>query len=286
MYTAGQVIFTFFLGIATGMITTPVYNSYTYDGLTLSATNYQTALAIMNQVFMGIAATVAVICILVNFLRSSVASNIRQNMTLEIAIELLAKYILLYVALVNIQYVMYWIISLGSSMLSGVMDVGGVGDTFGTWDAFFGIVEEDISIDGVLTDLVSSINILNLFFSIMYIAVAFSSGITLITTIGNRYIQMLVLVATAPVAVATAGAGGMVSHTAWNFIRTFLGKTFVIIVYGIIFVICIAISSSADPGELSILGIRASRIMEVISMMLTAAAIKGADQLMVKAYNL
>lgn len=124
----------------------------------------------------------------------------------------------------------------------------------------------------------------------LYFLIALICSGMIFLAVYGRYLNLYLLVVSAPIAISTLPGGQGMSQTAYAWIRTFLGKTFEIVVIVLAIAISAKLCSAIDFGRLSgLAGLfdgAIQALQNVCTMVLLTAAVKGADVFMKRTFAL
>ena len=128
-------------------------------------------------------------------------------------------------------------------------------------------------------------------FGVIYVLVAIVCCFMILLAVYGRYLKLYILAATLPVAVATIAGGRGVQNTAFSFIKGFFGTAFEIVVIGIVLTIGSIMISSIDfftisTGLLSYHDGMSAALQSMLTMILLAGAVKGAESFMKRYFGL
>lgn len=196
--------------------------------------------------------------------------NLRQNITLEMMVELLIKAVIANGLLLSGMALIEWCFGLAGDM-AGLFYQNGISFTMeehdlGTWLA-----------DWTL--------------GVIYMTVALICSVLLFLTVYGRYLQLYLMAAVYPVAMSTLPGGNGLEQTAFAWIRAFLSKVFSIVIIAL----TVALASkmyaaldflSTDLPVLNGLDGFTQYIQNMFTMILLAATVKGVDIFMKKAFNI
>lgn len=198
------------------------------------------------------------------------ASNIKQNFTWEILIELAIK-----------------------ALLANVLMQGGLGIMQGLFRAAAGLADaaggvKDFS--AAVGDIDAGTTLFGCLFGIIYFMVCLVCGGMIFLSVYGRFLQLYVLTACAPLALPFLAGGQGVERTAASFIRAFLGKCFEVVVIVIFLGVGTRLCRGIDWGDMD--GVAgwfdgAGKCMQnMVTMVLMAASVKGADSFMRRVFGL
>lgn len=162
--------------------------------------------------FLAIGSTLLNVFFLIGYLRS--VSNLRDGMTLEMFIELCIKVALGNLVIQSIIPIMEQIFDLAGGISK--LLIAGTDNPF---------VQSDMDGGAIFFYAV---------FGIIYFAVCLVSSVTIFLTVYGRYLQLYLLVLSAPIALSTIPGGPGISQTAGAWFKTLLAKSFSIVLIIII----------------------------------------------------
>ena len=219
--------------------------------------------------FLAIGLTLLNIFCMIGFIRQ--ASNLKENVTIEMWIELFIKVIIANVLMSNGISLMQDIMSMGGTMSSTIMSTH-----------FPSVYSSEMDIGAVLVYLV---------FGLIYsIAAAVCGGMILLEVMG-RYLNLYMLVAVSPVALSTIAGGRGLDSAAHAWIKSFLTTVFQIVVIAIVLQIGDKMMESsayvdATSTPLDWFDGAGSVMMSFITMIFLTTAVKGADGFLKRAFDL
>jgi len=217
--------------------------------------------------FLAIGSSLLNVFFCVGYLRS--VSNLRDGMTLEMFIELLIKVALGNLVIQSIIPIMEQIFNLAGGISQ--MLVVGVDNPF---------TQNDLDGGAIFFYAV---------FGIIFFAVCLVCSVTIFLTVYGRYLQLYMLVLSAPVALSTIPGGPGISQTAGAWFKTLLAKTFSIVVIALALIIASKMCAAIDYGQLA--GIESvdgflQAVQNIFNMLLLTAAVKGVDEYMRRTFAL
>lgn len=126
-------------------------------------------------------------------------------------------------------------------------------------------------------------------FGIIYFAVCLVSSVTIFLTVYGRYLQLYLLVLSAPIALSTIPGGPGISQTAGAWFKTLLAKSFSIVLIALAIIIASKMCAAIDFGQLA--GIEAAdgfiqALQNIFNMLLLTASVKGVDEFMRRTFAL
>ena len=165
--------------------------------------------------FLAIGSTLLNVFFLIGYLRS--VSNLRDGMTLEMFIELCIKVALGNLVIQSIIPIMEQIFNLAGGISK--LLIAGTDNPF---------VQSDMDGGAIFFYAV---------FGIIYFAVCLVSSVTIFLTVYGRYLQLYLLVLSAPIALSTIPGGPGISQTAGAWFKTLLAKSFSIVLIALAIII-------------------------------------------------
>ncbi len=206
---------------------------------------------------------------LTGFIRQ--ASNLRENVTTEMWVELFIKVSIANTVMVNV-------ISLMSDMFSAASQAS----SYIVGNQPPQIFSNDVSL---------TVLILHLVIGIVYFIAASICGFMIMLEVFARFMQIYLLMATAPIALSTWAGGRGFEDTAYAWIKSFLTNTFQIVVIALILRIggkMIEGFTFMDNASLfdAIFGGAGDVFKSFVTMCFMATAIKGSDGFLKRAFNL
>lgn len=198
------------------------------------------------------------------------ASNLKQNFTFEILLEMGIKVLFANVLMQSGLEIMQGMFQAASGLAGAVAS-----------DRRFGVMPEDIDAGSTLFGCL---------FGVIYFLVCLVCAVMIFLAVYGRFMQLYVMVACAPLALPFLAGGHGVERTGSAFIRAFLGKCFEIVVIALFLGIGTRLCRSIDWGSMEgIEGIfdgAQQCIQSMITMVLMAASVKGADSFMRRVFGL
>lgn len=201
----------------------------------------------------------------VGFIRQ--ASNLKQNMTTEIFVECCIKVI-----------VGNWLLTAGISLMRLFFEMAS--------ELSGGILLDD-TMTWSQTDMDAGAMVFyRLLFGVIFFCTCLVCSVMIFLAVYGRFLQLYLLVAIAPFAVSTLPGGPGISQSASAWIRTFLAKTFEIVLIALTLAIgarlCNAIDfgSFADSTVGSLFDGFIQGMQNIATMILITASVKGVDAFM------
>lgn len=219
--------------------------------------------------FLSIGVVLLNLFCLIGFIRQ--ASNLRENVTTEMWVELFIKVMIANTVMVN-----------GISLMSDMFSAASQASSYIVGDQPPQIVTNDMSL---------AVLILNIVIGIFYFIAASICGFMIMLEVFARFMQIYLLMATAPIALSTWAGGRGFEDTAYAWIKSFLTNTFLIVVIALI----LRIGGKMVEGFTfmgdetlfeSIFGGAGDIFKSFVTMCFMATAIKGSDGFLKRAFNL
>lgn len=200
-------------------------------------------------------------------------SNLKENVTMEMLLELFIKVIIANVLLQNGLAIMQEFTDFASGITGGLMGEtmpGIAGDDY------------DIGVSLAMTMLAP-----------IYLILAAVCGITILIEVMGRFLNLYMLIAVAPLSLSTLAGGRGIENTSIAWFKSFLTSVFQIAVIALVLRISsMIISSNLLTAAISatLLGDwfdgAASVIMSLVTMPFMATAVKASDNFLKRAFNL
>lgn len=205
---------------------------------------------------------------LIGYIRQ--AGNIKQNMTLEALVDggirLVAANMLLHLSL----ELMRRLFSMAAGLAGGIL------------------VETPVVF--IQADMDAGAALFYLFFGFLYFLVCLVCSAMLFLTVYGRFLNLYLLVVSAPIAISTLPGGQGMSQTAYSWLRTFLAKTFEVVLIAFAIVIGGRMSNLIDFGQLDGLAGTFDGAIQALenlcTMVLLTASVKGMDLFMRRTFGL
>ena len=216
--------------------------------------------------FAGAGAVLLNLFFLIGFVRQ--ASNLKENITMEMWIEIFIKVILANVVIKN-----------GLLIIRSFFKAAGL--------TVISIIVNTPEVPSDPADLGSLV--FTSIFGIIYFVSALICGLKVLIEVLGRYLQIYILVAVAPVAFATWAGGRGFEDTVYAWIRTFLATVFQVVIIAIALVICRFISGGLSGVAQAITFVSPGFVnaaVGMVTMFLTATAVTSSDELLKRAFSL
>lgn len=259
-FALGQSIWNMTMALIYGVVTT------TPQGFSSAAWQQTVTLY---QWLRAIALTIMNIFFMVGFFRQ--ASNIKENLTWEILIELGVK-----------------AVAANTLMLSGISLI----------QEFFSVAAElsgEILVSSPVSfapgEIDAGVWLFFAVFEMIYVIVAIVCSFMILFSVYGRFLKLYVVTAISPVALATLPGGRGIENTAYAWIRYFLSCVFEIVIIAITLTIAGKMISAINFGQLdSTIGSWIDGfgqcLQSLFTMILMTAAVKGAGDVMRKGFGL
>ncbi|MCP1101980.1 hypothetical protein M2454_000773 [Aequitasia blattaphilus] len=259
-FSIGNLIWQFLMGMVTGVMTTSPsafsQEAWDYVRLVLYPWAQSIGIALLNTWFF------------IGFIKQN--TDLKQNFTFEVFVKLCINVIAanaLILGMIRIIHGFFWMASAltGQVLHGSSISFSNADLDVGTW-AFFAI------------------------FGFIYVLVALICGGMIFLTVYSRYIKILFMVATGPIALSTIAGGQGISNTAIAWVKTFLGYLFEIVAIAIVLTIGSKLIHSINwmtGGALdSYMNGFWGAIQSLITMIILAASVKGTDGMLRRAFAL
>lgn len=217
----------------------------------------------------GIGASMLNLFFMIGTLRS--VENIKEGLTTELFVEICIKAVLANGLLLLALPIMQIFFEMSTDMSVFVM--GGTAINFDQ------------------TDIDLGAELFYMSFSLIFFIVCLVCSVTVFLVVYGRFIQIYLLIASCPVALSTLPGGSGISASFYAWVRTFLSKTFSIVIICLSMAIASKMAQGTDYfGSLSGLGSLIDGAIQAVenmfNMIILAASVKGADVFMKHAFGL
>lgn len=259
-YQIGQSIWNVTMSMIYGVVTTTP-QSFSANAWQQTVTLYHwirtIALTIMNIFFM------------VGFFRQ--ASNIKENLTWEILIELGVK-----------------AVAANTLMLSGLSLIQ---EFFAVASDLSGVILQSQPIAFAPEEFDAGVWLFFVIFDLIYVIVAIVCSFMMLFAVYGRYLKLYVVTVISPIALATLPGGRGIENTAYAWIRYFLSIVFEIVVVALTLSLAGKMIASISFGQLdSTLGSWVDgfgqTLQSLFTMILMTAAVKGSGEVMRRGFGL
>lgn len=232
--------------------------------------------------FMVIGLSVMNIIIILEVIKASM--NLKQNITVELLAESGIKLILANGIMIILPDILRGLFDIAQALavLVGGTNYADLHISSATMEALQNETAESlfVKLGKLLNDLVFS-EILGLFFMLVVIVCL---GMIFVTVF-SRLLNLFMLVAMSPIAVSTIPGTGQVGQTATAFFKTLLCKTFEIVVI-VLAMYLGALIANTFTENIVVGEITEAVLLQMGSVVMITSAVKGADTLMRRAFNL
>lgn len=257
-YTVGIAIWRFMLGLigVSASQTPEAFSSGTWSYVTVD----------LYPMFAAVGATMLNLFFYIGYVRQ--AGNLKQEMTLEIFVEMCIK-VIFGNALVQSSVLLTKAIYASSGNMAGLILSG----------TDYPFQQEDIDGGAVFYYLV---------LGIVFFAVCLVCSATVFLTCYGRFLQLYMLVLAAPPALATIAGGGGFSQTAASWFKTTLSKAFSIVFIALAITIASKICNGIDFAQVGIEAVNGGIQMlnNMCTMIIMTASVKGTDAFMRRTFGL
>ena len=220
--------------------------------------------------FLSIGTILLNIFCLIGFIRQ--AANLKENITMEMWIELFIKTL---IANLLMRY--------GLSIMGDLFRIAAGGTTFIMGDTLPSIWTSDVDVGAVLAYLVVGI---------IYLIGSAVCGIMIVVEVLSRYLNLYILIAVSPIALSTWAGGRGLEDTAYAWIKSFLTNVFQIVAIALVLRIGGMIGQTTmfqtelDDTIAGMFSGSMSVLFSMMNMFFMTSAVKGADGLIKRAFNL
>lgn len=235
----------------------------TFSQLTWGYVNYE-----LWPWMVAIGASLLNISFYIGFMRQ--ASNLKQDFTVEIFVECGIKVVAGNFLMLNGINLMKLFFEIASLLAGGFL------------------TETPVIFAQADTDMGSLL--FYFFFGTIFLGVCIVCSGMIFLTVYGRYLQLYLLLATAPIAFGTLPGGQGISQTAFAWMRTFFAKVFEVVLIVIAIVIASKMCNAIDFGSLNgIAGVfdgAVQALQNMATMVLLTASVKGMDVFMRRTFAL
>ena len=205
---------------------------------------------------------------LVSVFRS--CSNLKQNITLEMMVEILIKLVLANAVMQSGLSIIQAVFKISASWSTGIVSA-----------TTLNFAQEDIDLGSTLFYHIVGLG---------FFVVSIVCGVMILLVIYGRYLQLYLITVTMPLAIPASVGGSGISQSAVAWTRTFIGKSFEIFIIALVMALASKIAGHIDFGTLkgigSIVDGAVQALQNIVVMVIVAASVKGADSFMHKAFSL
>ena len=259
-YLIGVAFWNMMLGLIgiTAAQTPEMFSQGTWAFVTLDIYPWMTVLG----------ATLLNISFYIGIIRQS--NNLKQNFTLEILVESGIK------------------VCIGNALMVSGLSI--MGKFFDIASLLSGGIIFETPVVMAQSDTDAGSILFYAFFGMIFCLICIVCSIIIFLTVYGRYLQLYLLVAVSPVALATLPGGPGMSNTAYAWIRTFLSKVFEIVLIILTIVIAAKMCNGISFGQMSgIVGVfdgAVQALQNICTMILLTASVKGMDVFMKRTFAL
>lgn len=259
-FQLGQSIWNMTMQLIFGVVTTTPQS--------FSASAWQQTITLYNWV-RAIALTIMNIFFMVGFFRQ--ASNIKENLTWEILIELGVK-----------------AVAANTLMLSGISLIQ---EFFTVSAEMSGVILQSQPIAFAPEEIDAGVWLFFAVFELIYVIVAIVCSFMVLFAVYGRYLKLYIVTVISPMALATLPGGRGIENAAYAWIRYFLSVVFEIVIVSLILSISGRMIASISFGQLdSTIGSWVDgfgqTLQSLFSMILMTAAVKGSGEIMRRGFGL
>lgn len=259
-FLLGDTVWTCMTGMAFGVLTE------TPDSFSSGAWNY-----IVNSIYpvtLSVGTVLLNLAFMAGIFRQ--ASDLKQNLTLEIFLGLAVKLLFANVL-----------------MQSGISIMRGL---FQSAAAFTSEINASATITTLPDDIDAGMTLFGCLFGIFYFLVCAICGGLIFISVYGRFLHLYVMVACAPLALPFLAGGQGVERTGGAFIRTFMGKCFEVIIIALFLSVGMKLCRSVDWVKIEGIGGwfdgMTQCLQNMMTMILMAASVKSAESFMRKIFGL
>lgn len=260
-YQIGSAIWNIVMTVCTGIMTTTPqgFSADTWEYVRTELYPWALSIGVMSMDLF----------IMMGFFRA--VGNFKENMTLELMIEVLIKIVVLNVLMVSGLRIIEMLFKMASAMAGTAVMIEP--PSFFTGDVDVGSV------------------IFYWLFGFLYFLVALVCAFLILLTLYGRYIKLYTLVVTFPLAMPTITGGREVEGTAYAWMKSFLSNTFEIVIIALAIAIAGRITAgvsvfTSNRDLLNMFDGFAQALNSMIYMILMAVSVKGAPTFLNKTFNL
>ncbi len=218
---------------------------------------------------LGISATMLNLFFMIGTMRS--VGNIKEGLTVELFVEICIKAVLANALLLLALPIMKTFFEMSADM--SIFVFGGSSMNFSQ------------------TDMDVGAELFYMSFSSIFFIVCLVCSLTVFLVVYGRFLQIYLLIGTCPFAISTLPGGSGISATFYAWFRSFMAKTFSIVIICLSMAIASKMAQGVDYfGSLSGIGSLFDGAIQAVenmfNMVLLAASVKGADTFMRRAFGL
>jgi hypothetical protein len=208
-----QAIWNYFMGY-----------TYTLIGMTpegFSGDAYKLIKDTIYPWFLAIGIFLMNIFIFIGFIRQMM--NLRENVTMEMWIELIIKFLIANTLMANGLSLMDDFFTASSKLSSKILTTEPIS-----------IYSTDASIKSLIDNVNGQITIIPMLIQIIYLAIVATTAISILLTVLARYMNCYILMTFAPISLSTWAGGRGVENSAYAWIKTFLGNVLEIVAIAVV----------------------------------------------------
>lgn len=218
--------------------------------------------------FVAIGVTLLNIFALISVIRQT--TRIRENVTLEMMIELLVKVIL------GNTFMLY-----GLKIIGTLLSMAGYTSNLLLIVTDVTIVSE-VDFGAVLAYVI---------FGIIWLIASIICGFYILVAMVKRIINIYMLTVIMPIACSTLAGGGQIESSGWSWFRTFLSECFEIVFIALAFLICGSLHTEFNTYITESVTVGwfdgfSMVVGDIIYMVVLTVSVQGAGNLMRRAFNL
>ena len=220
--------------------------------------------------FMGMGAMFLNMFALIGFCRQ--ASNLKENVTMEMWVELFIKIIICNTLLINGLSIMQEFTGFASDVTSGLLG-----------DSIPQIYGDDIDLGFSLSMVL---------FGPLYLILVIVCATTILEEVMSRFLNLYLLIGSAPLALCTIAGGRGMDNTAVAWFKSFLTSVMQIAAISFILQICSHIINSSTFGAAASWDVfgwfngAGNVLMSIVTVVFLTAAVKGSDAFLKRAFDL
>ena len=245
--------------------------------------------------FLGAGVILVTFFFFVSYIRE--ISDFRHMLTLERTITVMVRVIITYALLLYLKPLLISIMGLFTdlteiSLSASASEIAGLSVNTGT---AVSPLPGSPQLPGGGIAAAPRVNLFKIFLSIFYLLCAMVCGGIIVIEVWSRYLRIYVLIIGAPLAVSSFAGGQEAERTGHAFIRAFTGACAQVLIIGLTLTLAVAVSASMQEHFVSdasfwekLFGVADAYkyVTQMLSMILTATAVKGADALLRHAFAL
>lgn len=220
--------------------------------------------------FMGMGAMFLNMFALIGFCRQ--ASNLKENVTMEVWIELFIKIIICNTLLINGLAIMQEFTGFASAVSGGILG-----------NSIPQIYGEEIDLGFSLTMVL---------LGPLYLILVLVCAVTILIEVLSRFLNLYMLIGTAPLAMSTIAGGRGIDNTAVAWFKSFLTAVMQLAAIAFTLQICSHITSASIFSEAASWDVfgwfngAGSVLMSVVTVVFLTVAVKGSDAFLKRSFDL